>query len=105
MPPWVLGIVRIVRPGINSIGLGIAFQVEHLHHSVPNRLSLPNLFYWNTFGVYRLGSMELLDHVPQLFDVGHATASTKSPTLQKLGVTPAAIAGVMRRVLWRLTKL
>ncbi len=35
----------------------------------------------------------------------HALASTKSPTLQVVFATPAAIAGVQRSVLWRFTKL
>jgi len=44
--------------------------------------------------------MLVVNHVPQLLDVGYA-ASTRSDTLQKLGVTPAAIAGVHRSVLRR----
>ena len=36
--------------------------------------------------------MQLLDYLLQLLDVGHAAASSQSPTLQNVPVTPAAIA-------------
>ena len=52
-----------------------------------------------------LRAVQMMDHIPQLLNMRHADASTKSATLQKLGVTPAAIAGVQRSVLCRFTKL
>src|ERR1019366_7518438 len=39
----MLRIVRCVRPGIDSVRLGMAFQVEFFHSPVPIGLSLPTL--------------------------------------------------------------
>jgi hypothetical protein len=43
-------------------------------------------------------AMQLADYLFEFLDVIHAAASTKSPTLQNVGETPAAMAGVQRSV-------
>ena len=97
--PGVLWIVCCVCPGIGSVGLGMALEVEYLHHPVPKHLALKDFGYMHTFNVLRLRLVQLADHVLEFFYLGHAVASSRSPTLQKLGMTPAAIAGVQRSVL------
>ena len=83
----------------------MAFQIEDFHNSIPNHLPLKQFRNRHTFDVPSLSSMQFVDHTSQFSNVVQAVASTKSPTLQNDPVTPAAIAGVQRRVLWRLTKL
>ena len=97
--PWLLGVVRCVSPGVGSVRLGMAFQVEYFDHPIPNRLALKYLGHMHTLAVCGFSLVQLADHVCEFFYLGHAAASSKSPTLQKLGATPAAIAGVQRRVL------
>ena len=84
----------------------MAGKLKYFHDAIPDRLAHKRLFYWNTLEVRRLRAVKLPNYISQLVQVGaHAAASTRSPTVQKSRSTPAAIAGVQRRVLWRFTKL
>ena len=96
----------IVRPRIYPVRSRMIFQAEYLYNAFPNRLTLERFFYGNAFDVRSFRAMQPPDYIPQLVEVcAHATASSKSPTLQKSRSTPAAIAGVQRSVLCRFTKL
>ncbi len=92
-------VVCFVRPGIGGVSVGMAVQVEDFDDPFPDSLSVPNLFYRNTLTVRCGRTVEFVNDCPKIVYVGHAVALSKSPTLQKLGVTPAAIAGVQRNVL------
>src|ERR1035441_4859882 len=104
MPHWFLWIVGLVRPRVNPVRRGVPCQLEYLDNPFPNSLALECLFDWHTFNVRSLSAVQSADYVPQFLDIAHDAASTKSPTLQKLCSTPAAIAGVQRSVPWRFTR-
>src|SRR5437588_8988137 len=99
VPHWFLGIVRFVRPCVCSVRCGMPRQVEYLNNPLPNRLAPEYFFHWNTFNVRSLSAMQPPNHVTQFLNITHATASTRSLTVQKSRSTPAAIAGVQRSVL------
>src|ERR1700692_1878493 len=99
VPPWVLRIVRIVRPGIGCIRLGMVLEGEHLNDALPDCLTLKYLMDVYAFTVRSFRTVKLSNYVSELVYVVHPTASTKSPTLHIEPVTPAAIAGVQRSVL------
>src|ERR1035441_442090 len=105
MTLWIGRIVRSMYPRINPVRLRMPFQVEYLYGAIPNDLTLKPLRHWNALQMFSLPAVQVVDHVAQFLNVRHTDASTRSATVQKLGVTPAAIAGVMRSVLCRLTKL
>ncbi len=105
MLDWVLSIVCFVRPSISYICLRVSVKIKNFNHTFPYRLSVENFFHWYAFAVRRFDPMQPSDYLFQFLDIGHAVASSKSPTLQNVPVTPAAIAGVHLRVLCRLTKL
>jgi hypothetical protein len=73
--------------------------MEHLYNPIPNRLALKQFLHWDAFKVPCFCAVEMMDDIPQLLNMRHAEAFNKSATVQKLGVTPAAIAGVQRSVL------
>jgi len=100
MPPWLLRVIRIVRPCIEPRGARMADQIEYFYNTVPYRAALEHFLDWYAFHVLRLDAVQLSDYVAQLVDIRHAAfaASTSSPTLQNDGSTPAAIAGVQRIV-------
>lgn len=72
--------------------------MKNFNDSVPDRLTIKSLSDWNTFEVAGFHAMQLADYLFEFLDVIHAAASTKSPTLQNVGETPAAMAGVQRSV-------
>ncbi len=92
-------LVRIVGPRIGSMSFRMVVQVEDFHYSIPDRLPLKDFFDRDTLHMGRLHPMQFVNYIPQVIYMTHDTASTKSPTLQKLDATPAAMAGVMRSVL------
>jgi hypothetical protein len=59
--PWI---VRLMRPGIGSVCLGVALEVEDLNYPVPNGLTFPSLFYGDAFPIDGYPAVELLNHVP-----------------------------------------
>src|SRR5260370_1291489 len=95
---WLLWVACIVQPRIGRVRLRMTFQVKAFHDSVPAGLAVESLFHWNTNLMCSRATVQGMNCIPQFFDVAHAAASTKSPTLQKLFVIPAAIAGVQRTV-------
>ena len=100
MPLRVLWIVRMMTPGVNPICLRMPRQMEDLNNSVPHRLSLKALCYRHALQMLGFSTVKVMNHVPKLLNVRrHATASSKSPTLQNDCSTPAAMAGVQRSVL------
>src|ERR1035441_9082723 len=98
-------IVGRMGPRICRIRLGVPAQIEYLNDPIPHSLAVKNLFYRNALAMRGWHAMQLVDHVYEFFDGRQDAASTRSPTLQNPGVTPAAMAGVQRSVPWRLTKL
>jgi len=96
--PWFRWIVGVMHPSVNSICLRVSFQPEDLNNPVPNYLPLKSLCYRDAFKMLGFPAVQMVDHVAQFLDMRHAAASTRSPTLKKLEVTLAAIAGVMRNV-------
>lgn len=99
---WVVG---IVRPCVHPGRFWMAAKLEYFYNSLPHGLTLKHFFDGNTFDVLRFDTVQSSDYIPQFFDVVHTAASIKSPTVQKSRSIPAAIAGVLRKVLWRFTKL
>ena len=97
-------IVGMVHPRVNPVCLWVTLQEEDFDNSIPNRLALESLSNWDAFDVTGLRAVQMVDGLAKLLNVGHA-ARTRSSTVQKVAVTPAAIAGVQRSVLWRRTKL
>jgi hypothetical protein len=93
---WIAG---IVQPGIRRIGPRVAFEVEDFHDPIPASLTLKNFLYGHAFTVRSFRTVELVNDGFEFVYVAHAVASTKSPTLHVVPVTPAAIAGVQRSVL------
>src|ERR1017187_1343739 len=91
-------IICRVRPGIGSVGLGVAMQLKNFYNPVPDGLTVESLCDWNAFEVAGFHAVQLVDYVLEFLDVTHLAASTKSPTVQKVGTTPAAMAGVQRSV-------
>ena len=83
----------------------MSLEVEHFHNALPDRLTLKDLFYGHTFTMRSFRTVEVIDYSLEVFYVAQVVASTKSATLHCVPETPAAIAGVMRSVLWRFTKL
>ena len=57
MAARIRGIVSIVRPRINPVRRGMAFQVEDLNNPFPYRLSLKRLFHGHAFNVRSLGAV------------------------------------------------
>src|SRR5664280_1402446 len=102
---WLGRVARIVQPRIRRIRLGMAFQVKDLYDAIPNRFTVENLFNRHALAVRGFRAMQLVNSLPEFFDMAHPAASSKSPTPQNIPVTPAAIAGVQRMVLCRFTKL
>ena len=80
-------------------------QGKDFDDSLPDGMAVEFLFHWYAFPVSRFNAVKDTDYVLQVLYMIHAVASTKSPTLQNVLATPAAIAGVQRIVLCRLTKL
>lgn len=86
-------------PGIGSLGFRVALQVEHFYVAVPYSPALESLGNRYSLHMPRPASVELEDGPLQgLYVFGHCAMSTRSPTVQKLLVTPAAMAGVHFRV-------
>ena len=79
--------------------------MENFDNSIPNGFPVESLFDGDALAVRGFSYMQPVDRVSQFFYAGHAVASTKSPTLQNVFSTPAAIAGGHLKVLCRLTKL
>jgi len=46
---WLLGVIRIVRPSIDSPCLWVAVESEYLDIAVPNRLTVEYLFDGHSF--------------------------------------------------------
>src|SRR5262245_28408098 len=95
-------------PRIASRRLRVADQFEYFNHALPHRPALELLADRDGFDVGRVAPVQLADRVPEFRHVVHwqAFASlTRSATDQSRPTTPAAIAGVIRRVACRLTKL
>jgi len=105
MPPWFLRVVCIVRPGIDPVCLWVSVQLKDFNDSFPNCFPLMDFFYGYALQMRSLSPVQMADYVSQLLDVAHDAASTSWPTLQKSFSIPAAIAGVMRSVMYLLTKL
>ena len=101
---WLRRIIGIMNPRVNSIRLRMTLQQKYFNDTVPDRLPLKLLGDWDAFQVTRLRLVQVLNYVVKFLNMSH-TARTKSSTVQKVAVTPAAIAGVQRSVLWRFTKL
>jgi hypothetical protein len=40
-------------PAVSVSSLGVAVNLEDLNHPIPDRLTLKDFFYWNTFQVRR----------------------------------------------------
>jgi hypothetical protein len=97
-------IIRVVHPGVGLVSLRVALQEKYFHYSVPNRLALEPLSNRHALQMAGLRAMQMVDRIAELLNVRHA-ARTKSSMVQNVAVTPAAIAGVQRSVLCRLTKL
>ncbi len=57
VPLWLLRIVRVMRPSVDSGCRRMAAQIENLNDSFPYGLALKRLFHWNAFNVRRLGSV------------------------------------------------
>jgi len=79
----------------------MAFEVEDFYDAIPDHLPLKGLGNGHTFYMRGCRSVQPMDDLAEVVYVIHAAASTKSPVLHVASVTPAAIAGVMRRVLRR----
>ncbi len=105
MAARLLRIVGIVRPCVNLRRFRMTVKLENFYDAFPYRFPLKCLFHWHALDVLRFDAMPPSNHIPQFFNVIQAAASIKSPTLQKSRAIPAAIAGVHRSVLCRLTKL
>ena len=72
--------------------------MEHFHDAIPDRFPVEYFFYWHAGMMRSLSTVELMNRLSEFVNVAHAAASSKSPTPQNVPVTPAAIAGVQRRV-------
>src|SRR5437879_4334223 len=105
MSPRFGWVVSIVYPSIDPVCLRMPCQTEHLNNTVPNRLALEPLRNRNALQMAGNRPVQVVNHIAKLLDMRHAEASNKSATVQKDGVTPAAIAGVQRSVPCRFTKL
>src|SRR5277367_6558808 len=97
---WIVG---CMGPRIGRIRLWMPVQVKHFNNPFPYCLAVEYFLNRHAGAMRGLDAMQLADHVPQFINGRHAVASTRSPTVQKPDVTPAAIAGVQRRVPWRFT--
>ncbi len=95
----VLRVVCLVAPGVYPVSLRVPLQAKDFDHAIPYRFALEGFGNRNALQMLRLRAVQVMDHVPKLLNVRHAHASTRSPTDQKDGSTPAAIAGVQRSVL------
>ena len=73
--------------------------MKDFNDPIPNRLPIENLFDGNTLAVRCFSAMQPVNYISQFFNGSHTVASSSSLTLQNEPVTPAAIAGVQRRVL------
>ena len=102
---WIGPLPAVVHPCIDFFSLWVTVNVEHFDDSFPHGLAFVLLFYRHTFNVRGCYAMQLLDGILERCYVAHAAASTKSPTLQNDGATPAAIAGAQHSLLCRLTRL
>jgi hypothetical protein len=74
-------------------------KIKNLDDSIPYGLPVEPLGYGHTFYMGSGGSVQFMNNLAEIVYVAHAVASTKSPTLHMVPVTPAAIAGVQRSVL------
>jgi len=80
-------------------GFRVVVKLKYFYNPIPNHLAIEFLFYRHALDVGRVDPVQLMDYILQLFQIGHFTASSKSPTLQNVLSTPAAMAGVQRSVL------
>jgi len=94
---WLVRIARIVQPGIGRICLGMVVQIEYFHNPIPYRLTLKDFLHRHAFTVRSFRTVKLMDDYLEVVYMAHAVASTKSPMLHVVPVTPAAIAGVQGR--------
>lgn len=88
-----------MAPSEATVGLGMPGYREDLNDTVPNDGSPEFLTDRNRLDMNGLKPMELEDRFSEFVDTVHAVSLTKSATVQKSFSTPAAIAGVQRRVL------
>jgi len=56
-------------------------QFKDFNYPFPNCFTLKNLFHGDALPVCGFHSMQPSDYLFQFLDIGHAAASTKSPTL------------------------
>src|SRR5882724_5849408 len=97
--PGNVWIVRVVRPRIDTRSGRMILQIKNLDLPFPYRLTLECLDHRHSLNVRGKDAVQLADHVLQFLNIVHDAASTKSLTDQKSRVIPAAIAGVILRVL------
>ena len=83
----------------------MCLQIKNLNYPIPDSFPLKDFLYWDARNVLRIHAVQSPNNILQFLDVIHNAALTRSLTFQNSDVTPAAIAGVQRTVLWRFTKL
>lgn len=83
-------------PCIAAFRLGVAGDVEHLDDALPNRLLAEHFDYRDRLDMSGLASVHHFDDLSKLVNPC-AHDSSRSAIVQILSVTPAAIAGVIRR--------
>ena len=105
VPLWVFRIVCVVHPCIDFVRLRMTSETEDFHDSIPRNQVVILLRHRHALDVRCANPVHPVNHVSQFVDMAHAAASTKSPTLQNDGATPAAIAGAQHSLLCRLTRL
>ena len=59
--------IRTVRPGIGSVRLGMAVQIEDLDYAIPDRIALIDLFYGDALDMRRGHAMQLVNRGPTLY--------------------------------------
>ncbi len=94
-----------MRPSTGSCRLRMVVQLKDFYNALPHSFPPKRLFHGHAFDMLRLYAVQTPNYVLQFFDVAQAAASIRFPTVKKSRVIPAAIAGVVRSVTCRLTKL
>jgi hypothetical protein len=62
-------IVRLMRPGIGCVGLGVAVEIEDFHNPIPHCLTLEDLFDGHTFTMSSLRTVETVNRLAKLVDI------------------------------------
>jgi hypothetical protein len=73
----------------------MAYQIKDLDDTFPDGSALEYFFDGHALNVACLDAVKLSYYIPEIY-VAHPAASSKSPKLQVVLATPAAIAGVQR---------